>query len=107
MSLAIATKTIVRKPLAQNSRFIQLKLAQQFSHLFLIIIDQLASAFRMHPAESLADRPYPTANPVASLDDSHAAAASFELIGGGEPREAGADNQHRCASHSLRLSRRR
>ena len=73
----------------------ELKLSQQFSDLFLIIIDQLAAGFRMHPAESLAYRPYPTADPVAGLDDFHAVAASFELIGGGEPREAGAENQHR------------
>lgn len=102
--MAIAGNAIVRKPLAQNARFLELKLAEQFSDLFLIIIDQLAAGFRMHIAESYC--PYPTANPVARLDECHAVAGSLELIGGGKPREAGADNQHRCAGHNLKLSSR-
>jgi hypothetical protein len=40
----------------------------------------------VHTAESVTQRPHPTANAVARFDDGGAAAASLEVVGSGYPQ---------------------
>jgi len=74
---------VVKKALTQDAGLLEAKFVKQFSDLFLVIVDQITAGFRVHTAESVTQRPHPTANAVARFDDGGAAAASLEVVGSG------------------------
>jgi hypothetical protein len=57
--LRVRAAPVVEKTLTQDTGFVESKLMEQFPDLFLVIVDQITAGFRVHTAESIAQRPDP------------------------------------------------
>ena len=98
-------RTHVAEAIAQDPGERQSQLAGQLADLLLRLVDHVAAGFGvLAVGEAVADRPDAAAHAVARLDDGHGRAHGREVVGGGQPREAGAGDEDRHAGEGRIVS---